>query len=133
MTKEEVKRRWHRWLHPRPSEIHPWRWRALTFWIIVFSISVFFALRQNSNQSAELKEQSATLVQLEKTNCNTKVFLLTAREARLDSADTNFGIQRESDLKAAAGYKAIADNFTAIGRCKIPLELRVHKRAKERR
>lgn len=40
---------WYKICHP--EGIHTWRWRALTLWVVVFSILVAVAFKQQSNES----------------------------------------------------------------------------------
>lgn len=49
------------------TPIHPWRWRALTAWIIIFSILVGLALRNGRQQDAEIQRQRADSIE---RNCN---------------------------------------------------------------
>lgn len=104
-----------RWLHPRDS-IHPWRWRALTLWIIIFTALTFLALRNLDNTTAKI-------AQLEQTNCGLKVFLLTARDARIRQANNSSGRAKDANLRAARGYQDLAERFTAVGNCRIPKDL----------
>lgn len=91
--------------------IHPWRWRGITVWIVVFTAIVFYSLQST-------RDQSATLRQLQATNCSLKNFLLTAQQARLNTASHETGVRRKQDLQAAGGYKLLADRFTEVGKCK---------------
>lgn len=93
-----------------PEPIHPLRWRALAVWIILFTSITFYALQQ-------IRNQSATLHQLQKTNCGLRNFLLTAEKARLNTASHETGIKKQQDLDAADGYGRLAANFTQVGNC----------------
>ena len=111
-----LKRAVRAWFHPDPREIHPWRWRALTAWIVIFSVAVFVTL-------ALTRSQTVDVTKLERTNCGLKIFLLTARRTRLDEAKREVGQAQADDLAAAEGYRLLAERFTAIGNCKIPKRL----------
>lgn len=93
--------------------IHPWRWRFLALWIIIFTAVTFYGI-------ASVQSDSARATALERTNCGLKIFLLTARHARINTARREVGTARKSDLEAAHGYQVLADRFTAVGHCKIP-------------
>jgi hypothetical protein len=102
--------------------IHPWRWRALTVWVVVFTLIVFFALRAIENQSAKV-------TQLQKTNCGLEQFLLTARTTRWQSYQHT---HLKADLNAVVGYELLLrpfiDNHEATGRCPIPRHLIIKTR-----
>lgn len=91
---------------------HPWRWKALALWIVVFSLVVGWAIRS-------VDETSAKIDDLQKTNCNTKVFLLTAAN-RAEVQSEQPGItaeERDANNDAARIYRNLANNFTAVGEC----------------
>jgi nicotinamide riboside transporter PnuC len=93
---------------------HARRWRGLAVWIIVFTVITFWALHS-------VRNQAATVHDLQHTNCNLKSFLLSAKAVRITAA--NDPKQKESrtiNLKAAVGYQVLADNITAVGHCHVP-------------
>lgn len=128
------------WLHPAPNEIHPWRWRALGVWIVIFTVIVIWSIHTSNNTSSnanrlaktnseiilDLKHTKASVVSLEKTNCSLKVFLLTARKTRYDAAvrESKLGDIKAAgqDQQAADGYKQLADRFNTDN-CVIPKNL----------
>lgn len=121
--------------HLLPQEpIHPWRWRFLAAWIIIFTALAFIAIRSGRENSsdinrtvivlkrsnAQLRQSKASIVQLQRTNCGLKQFLLAARAARLRAARIENGAQKASDFEAAKGYKRLASTFTGVGvNCKL--------------
>ena len=101
----------------------------LICWMIAFTILVGLSLRSTQNlgkdnkkQIAELEQSKADIASLQKANCNIRNFLVTARNARLQ---TNGGNPTPTDVRAADGYKTILETYSdqAIGtNCKkIPL------------
>jgi hypothetical protein len=94
--------------------IHPWRWRALTAWIVIFSIVVIVELNR-------ISEQSATVAQLQHTNCGLEKFLLTARKSRYNSYLKS---HEKTDIQAVIGYEQIllpfAYNKSSVGKCPVP-------------
>lgn len=93
---------------------HGRRWSALFVWIIVFTAITFVALYQNRHYAASIHD-------LQRTNCNLKSFLLSAKVVRISAAnDPKQKEQRALNLKSAAGYQTLADRITAIDGCKIP-------------
>jgi hypothetical protein len=66
--------------------IHPWRWRALTVWCIIFTVLVFWAIRTNRSQISQLHNTKANLVSLERTDCTLRDFLFTAYKVRVSTA-----------------------------------------------
>lgn len=112
-------------LMPR-EPIHPWRWRMLTLWIIIFSVVVGIETQDNRSSIRELKETKANIQSLQATNCGLKKFLLTAKRARTDAASTEKNkVVRKADLEAAKGYAQLLKPFTpeATGNCKIHVGL----------
>lgn len=127
---------------PDPHEIHPWRWRMLALWIVVFTIvSLVYAnssrhtarsADKTSSQTqalvVDLNRTKATVAQLQKTNCSLKIFLLTARKSRYDAYAHEL---KESpkvaagDLAAARNYTQLADQFKVGGECIIPPKLKI--------
>lgn len=109
------------------DDIHPLRWRFLTIWIILFTFIAFWLIRDDRNlaqksndqikangtQIRELKKTKASVARLEKTDCGLRDFLLDARATRLKLAAHEHGKRRKIDLEAAAGYKSLADRFSA--------------------
>lgn len=91
---------------------HPWRWKALGVWIGIFSLVVIWAISSVDQNSAKIDD-------LEKTNCNTKVFLLTAaRRAEIQAEQPNTTQEeRNANNNAARIYRNLANNFTAVGQC----------------
>jgi hypothetical protein len=92
--------------------VHPWRWRALTIWIVVFTGVMLYSFHSVDDTTAKIRD-------LQKTNCNTKVFLLTAAERNQVAADlkSNPPAERRANRRAAASYRVIANNFIAVGYC----------------
>lgn len=95
--------------------IHPWRWRMLTLWILVFTIAVGYALHDNrdlikSNRTLikTTHDQAASVYALQQTNCGLVKFLLTARKARWA---TYKRFHRKSDLQAIVGYEKLVAPF----------------------
>jgi hypothetical protein len=39
------------WMGDRPAPIHPWRWRALTAWIVIFTAVVIYGLHTIRNDA----------------------------------------------------------------------------------
>lgn len=103
------------------TSLHPARWTAVGVWIALFSVVVIWIVGSNRHQISQLREAKASVVQLEKTNCGLKKFLLNARNARLKTSYNEEGKQKKNDTDAAAGYQKLADGFTAVGEgCKLP-------------
>jgi hypothetical protein len=85
--------------------IHAWRWRALYMWIGVFSTIVILSL-------VDLRGTTASVKSLQKTNCDLRNFLITARSVRL----------RAGDETAARAYERLIQPFNrkAVGKCPPP-------------
>ena len=58
------------------------RWRALFWWIVIFTLVVFFALSQNRHQSDDIRKSKADVNALLISNCNTRLFIVSAGQAR---------------------------------------------------
>lgn len=98
---------------------HGRRWRALFVWILLFTAITFIAINS-------VRNQAATVHELERTNCNLKTFLLSAKVARIkDANDIRHHRSRNDNLKSAAGYQALANKITAVDGCRIPPKLLV--------
>jgi hypothetical protein len=102
----------------RDEPIHPWRWRGLVIWIIIFTVVIFVSLRTQRGAVHRLQEDKAsiaslqdTISELRRTDCALRRFLLKAREARLKTAESEYGELRQADLDAARGYLALANIF----------------------
>jgi hypothetical protein len=94
-----------------------WRWKLLTVWIVIFTATTIWSLHQ-------IQSDSARASALEHTNCGLKIFLLTARHARLVAAAGEEGRQKDLDLAAAAGYQVLVKRITAVGEhCTIPPDI----------
>lgn len=103
---------------------HRWLWRGLFAWIFIFSVIVFYALHENRASSNATRRASASVADLQKTNCNLKTFLLNAKTARLRDADAvEQQADRASNLSSARGYVVLANNIEAVGNCQIPAKL----------
>lgn len=103
----------------RHEPIHPMRWTALTIWIIAFTIVVALGMRSLQDQQDDLKRQSATIAQLQKTNCSLRTFLLSAEARnRVTAEDPAINeATRKANLRAANGYHQLAAVITATGPC----------------
>lgn len=89
------------------------RWEVVAAFVLltaVFTVSLVW-----------IQSESASIADLQRTNCGLVQFLQTAREARLRSAERETGARRVADLRAAAGYQDLASRFRgrAIGRCAV--------------
>lgn len=94
------------------GDVHPYRWFALTLWILVFTGITFVLIRQNREAVHDVKVTKASVLQLQRTNCALRGFLLAAGQARVRSAKNDVTLrQRESDLRAAASYARLAHTF----------------------
>jgi len=117
--------------------VHEFRWWGLTAWIVVFTIVVILLGASNRHAIHDLKEQKAsvaslkntnivlakTIEGLKKTNLSLQKFLITACVARANAAKEETGLQRANDIRAAKGYKQLADLFPKQAEtptCKIP-------------
>lgn len=108
-------------------------WRSKAFraviiiWIVIFTFAVGYSIHNSRESVDSIRNNKASLVALQKTNCGLKKFLLTAYKARLDDAKVSKGDRQKSDLDAAKGYLGLASSFrrAAIGRCVIPNKLQV--------
>lgn len=100
-------------MNDRP--IHPWRWRFIALWIIIFSVLVFWALRSNRSAITEINRDKASIASLERTNCALKEFLQQAEATRLHVASREKGRQRVLDLRAARGYRRLGHLFPQDG------------------
>lgn len=103
--------------------IHPWRWRFVAVWIVIFTIATGYAIRSNRENINELKDAKASVQALQRTNCGLRNFLLTAKQAREKAAQTSTGQIRLDNLQAAAGYKNLLKPFhgrLAVGACPNP-------------
>lgn len=102
------------WFHEPVYKGPSWFRRAISIWIVVFTLIVGYALHKVDSTSAR---EAA----LEQTNCGLKQFLLTARQSRIASASRETGRARKGDLAAARGYLVLAERFTAVGHCKLTI------------
>lgn len=94
--------------------IHPWRWRLLFVLFALLCVATYLAIKA-----------TAPVVDLQKTDCGLKQFLLTARATRISAAENDEGVLRQKDLQAARGYGQIVNRFThkSTGHCEIPARL----------
>lgn len=96
--------------------LHRWRWRAITVWIIIFTVTIFWGIRQLRSDVSQLRQDKASIIQLEHTNCGLRDFLSTARQARLQAAKHETNPQaKQEDFRAARGYERLFHNFTVDG------------------
>lgn len=106
--------------------IHPWRWRMLTVWIVIFTLAVGYGIRNNRDLIHRTQDQSAKVESLQQTNCGLTLTLLTARLARWQQYKES---HRKSDLRAVVGYeKLIKPELVSSGNCKIPQRLKIPDR-----
>jgi hypothetical protein len=86
--------------------IHPWRWRFIALWIIVFTALVFWAIRENRSAIDQLNENKASIISLERTNCALRSFLHSAYTVRVKTAHDQKADPkaREAAREAALGY-----------------------------
>lgn len=96
-------------------EVHLVRWQVVAAFIAV-TIGFTFAIWK-------VQHDSASIVQLQRTNCRLKQFLVTAEQTRLQAAKRETGLRAQQDRDAARGYRDLSDSFNdgAIGRCRIPI------------
>jgi hypothetical protein len=87
----------------------------MTVWVVIFTVLVFWAVRQNREAVNAINHDKASIVSLEKTNCALKEFLAAAEAARLHTAGHESGSQKQSDLRAARGYHKLAQLFPQDG------------------
>lgn len=103
-----------------PETYHRLRWRILWVWMIAVSAVVIISL-------GIFRGNTATVRELQHTNCKLKVFLLTARAARIDDAiHAKTAAVRADNIKAAIGYSNLVLPFSdshAVGHCPIPSNL----------
>lgn len=101
--------------------IHPWRWRALTTWIIIFTAVAIIFGSILQNQVQDVKTTKASIVSLQHTNCRQRNFLVAAYNIRTTSADHETGVKRSADLAAAKSYRVLIGGYgpDALGSCKI--------------
>lgn len=87
------------------------RWELAASFVALTLVFVFVIVH--------VQNDSASIHDLQRTNCSLRQFLLTAREARVRSAGAEYGEARKRDLAAARGYADLADRFQgkAIGHC----------------
>lgn len=91
---------------------HPWRWKLLSIWIIIFTILVFWGLRTNRQAVHRLKQDKASIIQLERTNCGLRKTLTTARAARVSASEQDKSQRRKrTDLAAIKGYDEVLKFF----------------------
>lgn len=97
----------------RDEPIHPWRWRGLVLWIVIFTGITFWTLVQNREAVHDLQINRARVTALRHTNCALQQFLLSARDARERAAvnETNPAAKRV-DVAAARQYNRLAQAFT---------------------
>jgi hypothetical protein len=120
--------------------VHEARWRALSAWIAIFTIVVIFLGLKNRDAIHDLTDQKANVASLQNTNSrlsrtvdrlkNTnqslRKFLLTACVARAEAARGETGQARANDIRAAKGYKQLANLFPELSKsaiiCVIPTQ-----------
>jgi hypothetical protein len=98
------------------DSIHPWRWRAVVIWIVIFTVVVVYALHRQFITTDELKSDKASIAQLRTTNCGLERFLLTARKTRWRLYKQH---HNPADLAAVKGYEKLVGPFTNSGFCKL--------------
>ena len=105
------------------GDIHPYRWMALSVWVVIFTALTFYALQQNRTAINELQDTKANLVQLKHTSnnlrhtdCVLRSTLVTARAARFTAAAHEKGQLRRADLRAAHSYDNLINAFN--GSCR---------------
>lgn len=86
--------------------IHPWRWRFLAVWILIFTALVFIAIRQNRSAISQLNANKASLVSLQKTNCALRSFLHAAYAVRIKTAH-----DKKADSKTRVAAREAAQGY----------------------
>lgn len=91
------------------------RWEVVAAFILLAAAFTFGLWK--------VQHDSASIAQLQRTNCSLKQFLVTAEQARAYAGKRETGLRRRQDLQAAHGYAELAARFQsgAIGRCHVPL------------
>lgn len=96
----------------RDEPIHPWRWRGLAVWVIIFTGVTFWVLVQNRQAVNDLRNNRAKVAALLHTNCALQKFLLSARDARAHAAvHDKDPAARHVDQRAAKQYGKLARTF----------------------
>lgn len=100
-----------------PTGPHPWRWRLIQVWIIVFTIVVAILIGDNHTQIKNVIVNKASIIQLQQTNCRLKAFLVQAEISRLQLVKHESGTIKQLDLKAAISYYKLATAFdSSVGK-----------------
>lgn len=131
-----LERRTGRGRREEDRSIHPWRWRALTLWIIIFTIAVGYSIRDNrglikSNRNLikTTRDQAASVHALQQTNCGLAKFLLIARKARWQTYKRS---HRGLDIQAVVGYEKLVEPFLndkhSVDSCPIPKRVLIPER-----
>lgn len=68
-----------------PKDYHRWRWRALTIWIIIFTVAVVFGVRANrqrifDNKQALNQIQKSRIESCKKTYSTLRAILVEAQK-----------------------------------------------------
>lgn len=89
------------------------RWLIVDAWIIIFTLLTVWAI-------TSLRASTASVSQLQRTNCGVEKFLVTAEQARINTAKASKGDVRTQNLIAANGYYNLALLFaSADGHCAV--------------
>lgn len=92
-----------------------WFRRAQIIWIIVFSLAVAW-------EFSSLRHNTASVHELQRTNCGLRKFLTQAEVSRIKNAYHETGSKQKIDIQAAQAYDTLAKSFGAVGaKCTIPV------------
>jgi hypothetical protein len=110
--------------------IHPWRWKGIYVWIILFTAAAILFGHILQQQVQDVKNTKASIVSLQSTNCRQRNFLVAAHNARVRSANSETGAIRQADLDAAKSYELLIAGYgpESLGHCKILLLRKVKSR-----
>lgn len=68
---------------PDPHEIHPWRWRMLTVWIVIFTAVVMYAIYENKARVHDIQQSRVYSCQQTKLDFR-HLILLSVRGKKLN-------------------------------------------------
>jgi hypothetical protein len=100
--------------------IHPWRWRLLTLWVVLFTAIVFYALNE-IRDNAEIAE---ALAEQNQANAATNRRLIISlgeydtrlQDSRVESCERNYRAMRDILLATTAGRQLDGEQQERLNR-----------------
>ncbi len=116
----EQGRRGRRGKQGHAEAIHPWRWRFLTLWIVVFTVIVFYALNEVRDNAVVAKQLALQNQKNAATNRRLIIALgeydTKLQQSRVTSCERNYLAMRDILLATTAGRTLDAEQRERLAR-----------------